>query len=207
MAEVKDLEKLTRAQLNDLATSKGVEDAANEEKYVTKADLIKDLQPLVTPEEVEAARTGEKVEGADKGEQTPPEQEGEGNEDEGGEEPSNSPEPTPPVDQPTPPPIDSADDVDDQSGTEKLPTKQEEDEPVEDEKQDYPTVAGAPPVDSVGMGFKVNKDGQTVDIFDGKTVHTHVRNVAGVMVPLSQKSYETKTDAEIIEKLKKLGKL
>jgi hypothetical protein len=70
------------------------------------------------------------------------------------------------------------------------------------------------PQDEEGMGFKRVK-GKTVDIFDGKTPHQEVRSVAGVMVPLSRvnalgdpkNDIEPKTDAEIIEKLKKLGKL
>lgn len=68
--------------------------------------------------------------------------------------------------------------------------------------------------DDLGMGFKRVK-GKTVDIFDGKTPHTHVRNVNGLMVPLSQvhavgdpkNDVEPKSDAEIVTKLKELGKL
>jgi hypothetical protein len=57
-----------------------------------------------------------------------------------------------------------------------------------------------------GMGFpRVN--GKTVDLFDGKTPHTHVKNVAGFIVPLSRQSYDTRTEAEIIDRLKELGKL
>lgn len=57
-----------------------------------------------------------------------------------------------------------------------------------------------------GMGFpRVN--GKTVDIFDGKTPHTHIKNVAGFVVPLSEESFNTKTDVEIMEKLKELGKI
>lgn len=55
------------------------------------------------------------------------------------------------------------------------------------------------------MGFpRVN--GKTVDIFDGKTPHTHVKNVGGVVVPLSEDSYKTKSDNQIRQRLAELGK-
>lgn len=55
------------------------------------------------------------------------------------------------------------------------------------------------------MGFpRVN--GKTVDIFDGKTPHTHVKNVGGVVVPLSEDSYKTKSDNQICQRLAELGK-
>lgn len=57
-----------------------------------------------------------------------------------------------------------------------------------------------------GMGFK-RIDGKTVDIFDGKTPHEAVRYVGGLMVPLSKENFEKKTDADILARLKKLGKL
>jgi hypothetical protein len=57
-----------------------------------------------------------------------------------------------------------------------------------------------------GMGFK-RVDGKTVDVFDGKTPHDAVRYVGGLMVPLSKENFEKKTDAEILARLKKLGKL
>lgn len=128
----------------------------------------------------------------------------------------------------------------DESEDEDAPDQDDElnqdDETDEDEEQDEPTPRPAKPrqtrkprnnnpdvdldednqvpQDEEGMGFK-RVGGKTVDIFDGKTPHTVVRNIAGVMVPLSQVSafgdakndIEPKTDAEIIEKLKKLGKL
>lgn len=59
------------------------------------------------------------------------------------------------------------------------------------------------PASEEGMGFP-RKKGKTVDVFDGKTPHTHVRTVEGFMVPLSEKSYNEKTDAEIYEKLVEL---
>lgn len=58
----------------------------------------------------------------------------------------------------------------------------------------------AVPSSEEGMGFP-RKNGKTVDVFDGVTPHTHVRTVEGFMVPLSEESYNTKTDAEIYEKL------
>jgi hypothetical protein len=57
-----------------------------------------------------------------------------------------------------------------------------------------------------GMGFP-RVDGKTVDIFDGKTPHTHVKPVAGFMVPLSAENFANKSDVEIMQKLKDLGKI
>lgn len=82
----------------------------------------------------------------------------------------------------------SPDDVDDESGI---------DEEVVTQKQS---------LQEEGMGFK-RVNGKTVDIFDGKTPHEAVRFVGGLTVPVTKENYEKKTDAEILEKLKKLGKL
>lgn len=65
----------------------------------------------------------------------------------------------------------------------------------------------------VGMGWP-RKNGKTVDIFTGEP-HETVRNVQGVLVPLThanatgdeKRDIEAKTDAEIIDKLKELGRL
>ena len=92
------------------------------------------------------------------------------------------------------PAIDSADDVDDESG-----------EDVEEQDRAARLAAGRDQ-DEAGMGFKRVK-GKTVDIFDNKTPHTRVRFVAGVMVPLSQENFENKSDGEIIEQLRKLKKI
>lgn len=96
--------------------------------------------------------------------------------------------PVEPTTAPEVPAIDTADDIDDESG-------------VDEEIQPAPA-----PVDEEGMGFKRVK-GKTVDVFDGKTPHTQVRYVAGIMVPLSEESFKTRTDAEIMDKLRKLGKV
>ena len=60
------------------------------------------------------------------------------------------------------------------------------------------------PSSEAGMGDFKRVKGKTVDIFDGKTPHTHVRYVSGLMVPLSEASYKNKTEAEIYEQLEKL---
>ena len=91
-------------------------------------------------------------------------------------------------------PIDSADDVDDETGDD-----------VEEQDRIARMVAGRDQ-DEAGMGFP-RKKGQTVDIFDGKTPHTHIRLVAGLMVPLTQENFEKRSDSEIHEKLRELGKL
>lgn len=81
-------------------------------------------------------------------------------------------------------------------------------EPKTDAKADETparTVDSGLQQDEAGMGFpRVN--GSTVDIFDGKTPHTHVRNVGGVMVPLSADNYNKRTDSEITEQINKLRK-
>lgn len=64
-----------------------------------------------------------------------------------------------------------------------------------------------------GMGYPA-KNGKTLSIFSDKP-HETVKNVGGHMVPLTleelngdpAKGVEPKTDTEIIEKLKKLGKI
>ena len=62
---------------------------------------------------------------------------------------------------------------------------------------------GQVPQSDPGMGFP-RKDGKTLSIFS-KQPHTHVRNVNGVMVPLTKEEYENRTDAEIMHELSKLG--
>lgn len=97
------------------------------------------------------------------------------------------------VEEPVPAPVvelDSPDDVDDESG-------------VDEELAPAPAPVAS---DEEGMGFP-RVDGKTVDIFDGKTPHTHIRIVGGLVVPLSEKSYSTKSDADITKVLKKLGKI
>lgn len=89
--------------------------------------------------------------------------------------------------------IDTDDDVDDDSGIDDDPTLAANKQVAAEE-------------DEGGMGFP-RKNGKTVDIFDGKTPHTHVRYVANIMVPLKKENYENKTDGEIIERLQKLGKI
>jgi len=56
------------------------------------------------------------------------------------------------------------------------------------------------PQSEPGMGFP-RKNGKTVDFFDGKTPHTHLRAIAGFLVPLSAENYHAKTDEEIYKKL------
>ncbi len=60
------------------------------------------------------------------------------------------------------------------------------------------------PQSQQGMGFP-RKNGKTVDIFDLKTPHTHVKLVAGVTVPLSAESFKTKGDLAITKRLAELG--
>jgi len=75
----------------------------------------------------------------------------------------------------------------------------------EDSGIDETVVVKAPANSEEGMGFP-RIDGKTVDIFNSKP-HEVVKYIGGLMVPLTEENYKTKTDAEIIEKLKALGKL
>lgn len=90
--------------------------------------------------------------------------------------------------------IDSPDDVDDESGDD-----------VEEQARIRRATAGQE-IDEAGMGFK-RVNGKTVDVFDGKTPHTHVRFVANIMVPLTKENFEKRSDGEIIDKLRELGKV
>jgi len=56
-----------------------------------------------------------------------------------------------------------------------------------------------------GMGFPA-KDGKTLSILSN-VPHETVKNVGGIMVPLTNEELKTATDTEIIEKLKELGKV
>lgn len=61
------------------------------------------------------------------------------------------------------------------------------------------------PQDSEGMGFP-RKDGKTLSIFSNAP-HETVKNINGIMAPMTHEEYEEKTDAEIIEKLRKMKKI
>ncbi len=67
-----------------------------------------------------------------------------------------------------------------------------------------PRLRSKVPQSEPGMGFK-RVNGRTVDIFDLKTPHTHVKLVGGHTVPLSAESYNKRSDAEIERRLSKLG--
>lgn len=96
----------------------------------------------------------------------------------------------------------------DESEDEDAPTT--DDTPADDDSTADEPEAPAPEAETVpqtteGMGFKRVK-GKTVSIFSNKP-HETVKNVSGVMVPLTVEEYNTKTDSEIIAKLKDLKKL
>ena len=56
-----------------------------------------------------------------------------------------------------------------------------------------------------GMGFPA-RNGKTLSILSD-VPHETIRSVAGIIVPLTNEEYKTKGDAEIIERLKELGKI
>lgn len=96
-----------------------------------------------------------------------------------------------------------------------------EDDSEEDDSEEEPAPAAPAPAkkrsskkQEVGnMGFPA-KNGKTLSIFSDRP-HETVKNVGGIMVPLTldelngdpANKVEAKTDTEIIEKLKELGKL
>lgn len=119
-------------------------------------------------------------------------------------------------------PVNPETDSDEGSEDEPAPTSPDEDESTpddesdaDDEEQEQPTPAPAPqqtPIDPTptpqsdeGMGFKRSK-GKTLSIFSNKP-HETVKNVNGIMVPLTHEEHATKTDSEILEQLRKLKKL
>lgn len=60
------------------------------------------------------------------------------------------------------------------------------------------------PQSTPGMGFP-RKNGKTVDIFDGTTPHTHIRQMGTYLVPLSAKNFAEKSDEEIRARLEELN--
>lgn len=76
--------------------------------------------------------------------------------------------------------------------------------PAPKTEESLPTYRSKVPQSKPGMGFP-RQNGKTVDIFDGKTPHTHVKLVGGLTVPLSQENYRVKTEGQILARLKELG--
>lgn len=56
-----------------------------------------------------------------------------------------------------------------------------------------------------GMGFPA-LNGKTVSIFSD-VPHETVKNISGILVPLTNEEYQTKSDVEIMVRLKELGKI
>lgn len=77
--------------------------------------------------------------------------------------------------------------------------------PAKDLSASEPRFRSKVPQSNPGMGFP-RKNGRTVDIFDLKTPHTKVKFVGGHAVPLSEESFRTRTDGEIISRIAELGK-
>jgi hypothetical protein len=111
--------------------------------------------------------------------------------------------------------------VEDDTTTEDESTEDDEsDEDEADDEEETQEEAPAPKARTSrakteigGMGFPA-KNGKTLSIFSDKP-HETVKNVGGIMVPLTlvelngdrANGVEPKTDTEILEKLKKLGKV
>lgn len=60
------------------------------------------------------------------------------------------------------------------------------------------------PQSKPGMGFP-RKNGKTSDIFDINVPHTHLKLVGGITVPLSAENFKTKSEGQILKRLKELG--
>lgn len=60
------------------------------------------------------------------------------------------------------------------------------------------------PQSNPGMGFP-RKNGRTSDIFDINVPHTKVKLVGGHAVPLSEESFRSRSESEIVARLKELG--
>ena len=88
--------------------------------------------------------------------------------------------------------------------SEGMTGNQESDQDNKDSEETNPYRRSVP-ASEPGMGDFKRVKGKTVDIFDQKTPHTDVRYVGGLMVPLSKKNYESKSDAEIHERLEELS--
>lgn len=119
--------------------------------------------------------------------------------------------------QTAPPVTDDTTDADESTEDEGAGDDGEEDDEEEPEAPAAPTPApkkrSAAKTETGNMGFPA-KNGKTLSIFSDKP-HETVKNVGGILVPLTlaelngdvANGVEPKTDTEIIEKLKKLGKL
>lgn len=113
---------------------------------------------------------------------------------------------------PATPPEDEATD-EDQADDEGAGDDGEEDEAEEEPEAPAPKPRTRAKSEVGGMGFPA-KDGKTLSIFSN-VPHETIKNVGGIMVPLTlvelngdaSKGILPKNDAEIIEKLKKLGKV
>lgn len=71
-------------------------------------------------------------------------------------------------------------------------------------KEPLETFRSKVPQSTPGMGFP-RKHGKTVDIFDLKTPHTHVKHIGGLAVPLSAESFKTRSEGQIMTRLRELG--
>lgn len=65
MAEVSELTKLSRPQLEEFAAQNGVEDASSTEKYPTKKDLAQAFAGATTPEALASFIEGQKSQGSE----------------------------------------------------------------------------------------------------------------------------------------------
>ena len=125
--------------------------------------------------------------------------------------------------------VDPSTETDEGTEDEVLPTKApvedttvvdedaDEDEDAEDsdaaeetEEADEPAPIKAQATKNVkyqigGMGFPA-LNGKTVSIFSD-VPHETVKNISGILVPVTLEEYNTKSDAEIMVRLKELGKI
>lgn len=129
-------------------------------------------------------------------------------------DPDDQDEPTPPADAPGTDPDHETTNPAGAAAPEADPDEDEPDpdpapaptkpKPAAKPSAKVPKFVSKAPQSKPGMGFP-RKNGKTVDIFDGSTPHTHLKLVGGYTVPLSDKSFNERSEKEIEDKLIDMG--
>lgn len=102
--------------------------------------------------------------------------------------------------------VEDEEDSDEPTGPEPEPTpaKSKSQQRREAAMKEQPKFRSKVAQSDPGMGFP-RHNGKTGDIFDVTVPHTKIKPVAGYAVPLSEKSFQSKTDAQIEARLRELG--
>lgn len=161
------------------------------------------IKPTEMPEEVKAALSASKP-GTQVDMDGNTVEQGDGSENDKGKtsESASDSESTPPVDPQEE--VGKAEEAKAAKAAEKSSDEGDVDKSTSEDEGNNPVDSGLQQ-DEAGMGFPRRK-GYTVDIFDLKTPHTHVRNIQGIMVPLSEENFKTKSEAAIMARVNELRK-